>query len=190
MDLTQLEIGAEYYVFVTTPDGLYRYDMNDVVGVTGKFNATPTLAFVQKGKGVTSITGEKLYESHLLAAVANLQRQLNIYLPFFLMWADEQASRYTLVAEFGADVTVNPATVAEIVDGELVGLNIEYAAKRHSRRLSAVQCIPVQINTGEEYRRSCVEAGQHDAQFKIVHLQYRRDVSFDFGPFTHAGSGA
>ncbi|MCY3815917.1 MAG: GH3 auxin-responsive promoter family protein, partial [Gammaproteobacteria bacterium] len=32
--LDELEEGGEYYVFVTTRDGLYRYDMNDIVRVT------------------------------------------------------------------------------------------------------------------------------------------------------------
>lgn len=41
-----------YYVFVTTPDGLYRYDTNDIVTVTGRVGNTPTLAFVQKGTGI------------------------------------------------------------------------------------------------------------------------------------------
>ena len=43
--------------------------MNDIVRVTGRLHATPLLAFVQKGKGVTSLTGEKLYESQVLEAV-------------------------------------------------------------------------------------------------------------------------
>ena len=56
LDLHELEDGREYYVFVTTGEGLYRYDMNDIVRVNGRFFATPALEFVQKGKGVTNIT--------------------------------------------------------------------------------------------------------------------------------------
>src|SRR5690606_10467957 len=58
--LGSLREGKEYYVFVTTPAGLYRYDMNDVLRVTGRLGNTPLLRFVQKGRGVTNITGEKL----------------------------------------------------------------------------------------------------------------------------------
>lgn len=49
-------------MIVTTDAGLYRYFMNDLIEVTGRFHATPTIQFVQKGSGVTSIAGEKLYE--------------------------------------------------------------------------------------------------------------------------------
>ena len=65
LSLHELTANGEYYVFVTTPEGLYRYDMNDIVRVTGRVNETPTLKFVQKGKGVTNITGEKLHEDQV-----------------------------------------------------------------------------------------------------------------------------
>ena len=67
--LDQLEIGRRYYILVTTASGLYRYFMNDLVEVSGFFHRTPLLRFVQKGKGVTSLTGEKLYEGQAIDAV-------------------------------------------------------------------------------------------------------------------------
>ena len=67
--LNQITLGIQYYIFVTTQTGLYRYDINDLVEVTGHFNNTPTIQFVQKGKGVTNITGEKLCEAQLLSAI-------------------------------------------------------------------------------------------------------------------------
>ena len=58
---------------MSTQTGLYRYFMNDIVRVTGKFHETPTIQFVQKGKGVTNITGEKLYESQVIQAVLSAE---------------------------------------------------------------------------------------------------------------------
>ena len=70
----QLEPGRRYYVLITTPAGLYRYFMNDLVEVTGFFRKTPLLRFVQKGKGVTSLTGEKLYEAQVIDAFKTSSR--------------------------------------------------------------------------------------------------------------------
>ena len=67
--LGELSEGRQYYVIVTTAAGLYRYFMNDLVEVTGWLHRTPLLRFVQKGRGVTNITGEKLYEGQVIAAV-------------------------------------------------------------------------------------------------------------------------
>ena len=91
--LDELETGREYYVFVTTATGLYRYFINDIVRATGRFHATPTIAFVQKGKGVTTITGEKLYESQALDAVAAAEAELRASARFFVMLADVARAR-------------------------------------------------------------------------------------------------
>ena len=86
--LDQIVEGRRYYLFVTTPDGLYRYDMNDIIAVTGRVNATPTIAFLQKGKGVTNITGEKLYESQIIEAVA----EAGVATSFYVVLADEECA--------------------------------------------------------------------------------------------------
>ena len=66
----ELEAGQRYYVLITTASGLYRYFMNDLLEVTGFFHRTPLLRFVQKGKGVTNLTGEKLYEAQMIESVS------------------------------------------------------------------------------------------------------------------------
>ena len=67
--LDELSIGRRYYVFATTTSGLYRYDINDIVEVTGRIGDCPILNFIRKGQGSTSITGEKLHETQVIAAV-------------------------------------------------------------------------------------------------------------------------
>ena len=69
LPVERLEEGQRYFVYVTTASGLYRYDMNDIVEVTGHYGKTPLIRFIQKGKGVVSFTGEKLYETQVIAAV-------------------------------------------------------------------------------------------------------------------------
>ena len=59
----------EYYIFFTTTSGLYRYDINDVIKVTGRYNQTPQIIFLRKGRGMTNITGEKLSVNQVIEAV-------------------------------------------------------------------------------------------------------------------------
>ncbi|HUT76960.1 MAG TPA: GH3 auxin-responsive promoter family protein, partial [Polyangia bacterium] len=42
----ELEVGRRYYIYVTTLSGLYRYDMNDVVEVVGRFHDAPVIRFL------------------------------------------------------------------------------------------------------------------------------------------------
>jgi hypothetical protein len=178
--LGELEAGQQYYVFVTTVNGLYRYDMNDIVEVTGYFNATPTIAFVQKGRGVTSITGEKLYENQVTQAVATVQKDRALSIPFFVAFADDQARRYEVYLEADCGEGCSPEFIGRRIDERLGELNIEYREKRRSGRLRPLSVIPVRPGTGDLYRKHCVARGQSDAQFKVLRLQRKRDCAFDF----------
>ncbi len=176
--LEELEEGCEYYVFATTPDGLYRYDINDIVRVTGRVHETPTLEFVQKGAGVTNITGEKLTEGQVLDAVRSALPARGVRPDFFIMIAHEETAGYTLFVE--AAGRLGAADLADAVDEHLCKSNIEYGGKRHSRRLAPLDLRRLRSGTGDRYRASCVASGQRDAQFKYLHLQYARECRFDF----------
>ena len=188
LSLHELDDGREYYVFVTTPEGLYRYDMNDIIRVTGKVNETPTLEFVQKGKGVTNITGEKLHEAQVLDAVLAVLEERGAQSNFFVMLADQGSAQYTLFVEMqqpsGGGID---AAISNDLDGRLRASNIEYDGKRGSGRLSPLIVRRLRAGTGEEYRRSRIAGGRRDAQFKFLHLQYTHECSFDFDSFTEPG---
>ena len=184
--LDELEEGAEYYVFVTTQDGLYRYDMNDIVRVTRMINATPCLEFVQKGKGVTSITGEKLYEKQVLDAVMAATDRHGISPAFFVMLADQEAAMYTLYLEASEHEPHQASDLANAVDRALRDANIEYDGKRGSKRLAPVEIRRLRTGSGSEYRADRVAAGQRDAQFKYLHLQYAHECPFDFDAHSEA----
>ena len=193
LGLHELDLGSEYYVFVTTREGLYRYDMNDIVRVSGMVHQTPTLDFVQKGKGTTSITGEKLTESQVLDAVPSVLSRGHVHQRFFIVIADEEAAGYTLFVEAddrgiyarGRDGDNDPS-IADAVDSRLCELNVEYEAKRKSGRLIPLEVLWLRRGVGEQYRSVCVESGQRDTQFKYLHLQYARECRLDFAALTEA----
>lgn len=177
--LDELEPDHDYYVIVTTSNGLYRYDMNDIVRVSGRVNQTPALDFVQKGKGVTSITGEKLHETQVLDAVCATLEQTGVDNRFFIVLADQDTSRYTLYLEAAGDIR-SADHIGEQVDARLRAANIEYDGKRASDRLKPLDVRPLVPGSGDAYRESRVAQGQRDAQFKYLHLQYAHECSFDF----------
>jgi hypothetical protein len=176
--LDELEVGRDYYVFATTQNGLYRYDINDILRVTGHIGRTPTLAFVQKGKGVTSITGEKLTEAQVVDAVLSALDERALLPGFFLVLAEVEAAHYSLLLEGEA-----PAGLAEAIDRRLAALNTEYQGKRASGRLGPLSLQRLACGAGEAYRAALVARGQRDAQFKVMHLQYAADCVVNLARF-------
>ena len=139
--MEQLEEGRDYYVIVTTASGLYRYDMSDIVRVNGCVQATPTLAFVQKGKGITSITGEKLHEGQAISAVTSVLGPRGLTPDFFIMLADADRARYLLYLEVPAGQPPF-SDLARQIDERLAEENVEYKSKRASSRLNQLAVNP------------------------------------------------
>lgn len=167
----ELEVGQRYFIYVTTLSGLYRYEMNDVLEVVGHFNTTPIVRFLYKGKGITSITGEKLSEAQLIEAMAIASRETGVGYEFFMGYADVEKLRYSLYVEFAGDT--DPARQREFqlaVDEALASVNVEYQSKRKSERLALPELVPLRRNSFERYRALRLAEGAHDGQFKWMHL--------------------
>ncbi|MGR8946703.1 MAG: GH3 auxin-responsive promoter family protein [Gammaproteobacteria bacterium] len=176
LSLEQIEQGKQYYVFATTGNGLYRYDIDDIIEVTGRYNATPTIRFVQKGKGVTNLTGEKLYESQLIQAIATTEAENNITIPFFILLACPSNLEYTLLIE-------HIPFEAKGIERQLAMLNTEFDAKRRSERLKPLRIVFVEQGTGEAYKLDAIQRGQREGQYKLVHLMYKQDCPFEFSKY-------
>ncbi len=175
--IDEVEPGRRYQVVVTTAGGLYRYAMNDLVEVAGSHRATPLLRFVQKGRGVTNLTGEKLYESQVIDAVQQAAAAHGRHPAFFLMVADEQSQRYRLFVETSGPVApAVESAIIEAVDAGLAARNLEYDAKRESGRLPRPALTWVGLDAGDAYKAACVRSGQREGQYKPAVLVYAREM--------------
>lgn len=174
--LAELEVGRAYYVILTTPAGLYRYFMNDVIRVDGRFEQTPTIKFVEKGAGVTNITGEKLYESQVTEAVEAVLADMRVDAGFFLMVANEEQQRYEFYLEAPE---MSPNGFIEKLDTQIAARNLEFQAKRLSGRLHPTRLTLLRAGTSNAFKAHFVGQGQREAQFKFVRLHTRAKLTFD-----------
>jgi hypothetical protein len=177
--LDELEQGESYRVIVTTLGGLVRYDMNDIVRVTGAIGRTPTLAFVRKGRGVTSITGEKVTEDQVNLAIADVAGAAGVRVPFYVVVADAATASYCAFVE-GDTVPHHIVALATALDAKLAALNVEYASKRGSGRLRPLRIVALRSGTSRAYREHCVRKGQRESQFKVLTLRDAAELDFDF----------
>jgi hypothetical protein len=167
----ELEVQKRYFVYVTTFSGLYRYDMNDVLEVVGHFNGAPILRFLFKGKGITSIQGEKFSEEQFIESVKTAADATGIRHDFFVGFADADKQRYELYIEFlDAYRGVELDRFAQVVDEAMCRLNLEYDAKRKSERLKPLTVVTVGANFFQRYRALRLAEGAHDGQIKWLNL--------------------
>lgn len=161
----ELERGKRYRIIVTSLNGLWRYDMNDIVEVTGFAGRTPMIAFVRKGGDIVSIVGEKLHINHLQSAMSEIERDLTSTVIQFRVIPDVDSFRHDLLIEF----TDRPAQIHDLgrrIDRALAQQNEEYASKRRSERLKMPRILLMQAGWADAQIRRDIAAGKRDSQYK------------------------
>jgi hypothetical protein len=172
LTVDQLDIGGAYRVVVTTAAGLYRYDMNDIVDVVDRYQQTPVIRFVQKGDGVVSLTGEKLAEIQVVAAVEDAFSPALDPGAFIAAVAElvDDLPRLTFLVEADTLGDTDGQAVIARLDRALGRHNVEYEAKRASGRYGPPVLRLVPTGQLDHYRHRMVDAGRADGQFKILRL--------------------
>jgi hypothetical protein len=168
----EIEEGSTYYLIVTTPGGLYRYDINDVVRVAGFFNRTPLIEFVRKGRDVTNITGEKLHVNQVIEAMAQSQIAAGIVVQHFRACAEAEKSRYVFSVELYGVLPAQEqlSRMLQELDSRLRELNVEYGQKRASQRLAAPVLHVMKPGWFERHANATLQRGAGDVQFKALLL--------------------
>ncbi len=165
----EVDTGGEYLVVLTNRSGLWRYNIGDRVRVTGFVGDTPLIAFLSKDAHTANLTGEKLTEHQVVAAMAAVSRRLAVPIDRFLVQpCFVPLPHYRITAEPPA---AGEPRLAELLDGELRRLNIEYAAKRRSGRLAAPRIVAVAPGTFDRRQRDLLVARRgREEQYKHQYL--------------------
>jgi hypothetical protein len=165
----EVEKGQRYCMIVTTCAGLYRYNMNDLVEITGFFNEYPLVQFIQKVNGTINLTGEKLHERQYIEAIHAVEKDSGMKVSFFVGFADVNKSNYCFYYEFvDPKISQKEARVfTDMLDVYLQKYNMEYREKRSSNRLKAPDTALLVSESFEKFKAECIDKGYRDGQFKL-----------------------
>ena len=98
----QLKKGKRYEVIITTAEGLYRYEMNDVVEVTDFKDTIPLIKFYER-TNYLNIAGELAHEKVLIETMEETQKQTKkelrgyTFMPYKAK--EKQKPRYNVMIE-------------------------------------------------------------------------------------------
>jgi len=127
----EIVAGRRYRTVITTPGGLYRYDLGDVLQCESQGSTGPTLRFIGRAGVVSDLVGEKLSDSFVANVLAHVPLGAALVpsaqpWPHYELWVD---------AEESADERLGPH-----VD-ELLHDNPQYAYAREIGQLHELDVI-------------------------------------------------
>jgi hypothetical protein len=128
----QLRDGERYRVVLTTPGGLYRYDIGDEF-VCSRLAGPPTLRFIGRTGVVSDLVGEKLSDSFVASALAPISAGASLVPsaapdPHYELWLDSTAPpEADLAHRIEARLRENPQYAYARELGQLRTLEIVHA---------------------------------------------------------------
>jgi hypothetical protein len=178
----ETEAGRNYFLILTTPGGLVRYDIRDLVRVVDHLGQAPVIEFLNKGAHTSNLTGEKITEFQVTRAVNACLDRLGLAVRNYCVapaWGEPP--RYSLLVEDGDVPAARGPELAAAVDQDLRGLNIEYETKRASRRLGPLSVKTIPAGAWQAFDTQAIAArGGRVEQYKHKFLVNKVDFERRF----------
>lgn len=174
----EIVVGEMYVVLLSTSSGLYRYNIGDVVRVTGMKDGTPAIEFLYRVGATCSLTGEKLTEQQVTKAFDAAAIKLSLKASWFVLFpGHEPLPHYVILVEPTQNGENNNfQSLANEFDKQLSVCNTEYESKRQSQRLGAPEVWIAETGSYSKWRQDKLNNGANDDQIKPIHLT--RDIKF------------
>lgn len=179
----ELKQGERYRILYTTSSGIYRYDIGDILEVSGFYKRNPVVHFIRKAGQTCNLVGELMTDYHITMAVqaatqppegeTDPTQATEWDLPFYIACPDVTAfpPRYRLLAEPSQSLNESQQDkLAYALDKALQGLNCDYKASRSGDELGPLQLEILPIGSEARFRQARVAAGADEAQLKPLVL--------------------
>jgi hypothetical protein len=168
----QLERGGQYTVVVTTGGGLYRYQLGDLIEVTGHIGNCPLIRFMGRQGYVSDWFGEKLNDAHVSRVLQETFATLRIVPAFAMLACDtDTPPGYVLYIDSCEDDNVVKHAAEQIDAGLCENFHYDYA--RQLGQLARVRAVRVHDGAGT-YLAAAMRNGQKAGDIKASALD-RRD---------------
>ncbi len=156
-----------YKIVITTYSGLYRYDIGDIIKITGFFKNTPEIEFVSKAGDIGNIAGEKLYSDTIKNAIFFTANKLNINIKHFCAVKSYNPPHYIFCIELQDKTGIrNKEEFIKILDNKLKE-DIGYGNRRKDEILKKPELKIMKSGWKDAFYREKRKKGFTEAQIKI-----------------------
>lgn len=184
LTIGEIEVGKEYEVIVTNFSGLYRYQIEDVVRVTGFHNKTPKIEFLYRNNLAMNIANEKTTTQMVDWAAGEVQKELGISFKGYSFYADLENDpvRYMLLAEPENDIAADMIPQLEkLLDEKLNESNEKYFKYRRWGMIGEPKVCLLKKGTYADYREMLKKQGKVLNQIKpvtVINTDERKEFFF------------
>ena len=167
-------------VIATTAGGLYRYQMHDVIEVTGFHRQCPLIRFVGRGNRTSDLVGEKLSEVFVARSIDTMNRTLASAPAFAMLVPRRDRPGYRLLIEFDrakAGQAPSPQNLAETLE-PILSRNPYYKHAIEVEQLAHLVVTTVHEDRSSLwniYEQLCLQAGMRQGDIKPTALETRFD---------------
>ncbi|MDX2216301.1 MAG: GH3 auxin-responsive promoter family protein [Oculatellaceae cyanobacterium bins.114] len=170
--------GQYYRILVTNYNGLYRYDIGDVVEVLGFYEKAPVLVFRHRLGGLLSSTTEKTTEFHATQVMQLLQQEFNVPLENFCITLSDDVvpAPYLVNIELPAGHTLpDPKAFLSQFDHRLKEIHVSYEVKRRDQ-VPPPRLRILEQGSFAEVRQRLLRRGIPESQLKFPHISEDRKI--------------
>ncbi|MBQ8054258.1 MAG: GH3 auxin-responsive promoter family protein [Lachnospiraceae bacterium] len=171
--MDQLEVGREYELIVTNLSGFYRYRIGDVIRVTGFHNNCPMIVFSYRKKQLINMYGEKITESVMQKAIAQLAAETSTTILEYSIYPDTDSDpgHYIVLLESNEEIIPERwSYYSEILDKILCDVHDSYRMKIEQKMMLSLDVRFVQPQTYALYRDLMIMDGVSPNQIKPIHV--------------------
>ena len=184
LTIGEVEVGKDYELVVTNFSGLYRYQIEDVVRVTGYFNKTPKVEFLYRNNLAMNIANEKTTTQMVDWAALETQKKLGITFKGYSFYPDHDHDpvRDMLLAEPEGEVSKDMIPeIEKVLDEMLSESNEKYFKYRRWGMIGDPKVVLLKKDTYADYREMLKKQGKVLNQIKpvtVINTDERKEFFF------------
>lgn len=182
--INELEIGKEYELILTNLSGFYRYQIEDVVKVTGYYYESPKVTFCYRLNQIANISGEKISQMAFDEMVSDLSELMGDLYIGYSIYPDRTTSpgHYVLFIETASPVSGEKrAKYPEAFEKILCKSNVLVAPLIRKRGLGHCEVKFLRAGTYDDYRELLRARGANLNQvkpIKVIDSDEKKDFFF------------
>ena len=178
----QLELGKYYEIVLTTPAGLYRYRLRDVLKVTGFEGQVPYLEFAYRANRALELSGTHINDELIAAGVQAVTDKLGIGIEEFSAYGEIEQEPPRIVMFMEPERPVTDEERQQMINAfeeRIFTASYCYRIDRQPGDVAPPELYTVAPGTYSRHRRMKIESGKPENQIKAVRsIRNEEDYAF------------